>query len=231
MTIVRLHVLDPLLGELIAVRVPVARGNRAVFDGVRLAGDLGEAVAFIDSCANAGWISLDSFADHVRGRSRARRIRFIREALDLADAAARSPWESRLRVSYVTVAGLPRPKVNVPIFDLEERLLSIADLFDEEAGLVTEFDGQDHRRRRQHRDDNDREEGFEDAGLVVARADSLDMTEYEQRLVARLHSGRRRGLQRDRRRDRWTLREPDWWREQHDRATLTDAEKAQLFGD
>ncbi len=89
---------------------PSGQRNRAVFDGVRLAGDLGEAVAFIDSCANAGWISLDSFADHVRGRSRARRIRFIREALDLADAAARSPWESRLRVSYVTVAGLPRPK-------------------------------------------------------------------------------------------------------------------------
>jgi hypothetical protein len=132
-------------------------------------------------------------------------------------------------VYYVTVAGLPRPLVNVPIFDLHGRLLGIADLLDEEAGLVTEFDGQDHCRRRQHRADNDREEEFEGAGLVVVRADSLDMTEHQKRLVARLRSGRRRGLERDRRKDRWTLVEPEWCLEAHARVELSDEVKAELY--
>ena len=58
-------------------------------------------------------------------------------------------------------AGLPRPAVNVPIFDRNEGVLGIADLFDDEAALVTEFDGQDHRRRRQHRRTTLREESLE----------------------------------------------------------------------
>jgi hypothetical protein len=155
----------------------------------------------------------------------------MRRALDLADAAARSPWESRLRVFYVTVAGLPRPRVNVPVFDWDERLLGIADLLDEDAGLVTEFDGQDHRERRQHRDDNDREEHFEDAGLVVVRADSLDMRDHQRRLRDRLHSGYRRGMQRDRRKDRWTTHEPDWWLAENGDVALSDEAKAELYGD
>ena len=61
------------------------------------------------------------------------------------------------------------------IFAPDGRLLGVADLFDPEAGLVTEFDGQDHRRRRQHRADNPREEELEAANLVVCRVDSIDL--------------------------------------------------------
>ncbi len=65
--------------------------------------------------------------------------------------------------------------VNTPIFDLDEQLLGIADLFDPETGLVAEFDGQEHRLRRRHRADNLREEKLEAANLVVCRVDSLDL--------------------------------------------------------
>ncbi len=119
--------------------------HRAVFDGVRHARDLSEAVAFIDACAHSPWIDCAALSDYLLTRPGARRIAFIRQAVEFADAASRSPWESRLRVFYVTVAGLPKPTVNVPIFDLDGRLLGIADLLDEEAGLVTEFDGAQHR--------------------------------------------------------------------------------------
>ena len=36
--------------------------------------------------------------------------------------------------------------MNCPVHDRSGRLLGIADLLDEEAGLVVEFDGADHRR-------------------------------------------------------------------------------------
>ncbi len=212
------------------VVLPTAVATRAIFDSMQAAEDLAEAVAYVDAWLNAGVVTIDALTDYAAGRPGARHIVTIRRAIEMADAAARSPWVSRLRIFYVTVAGLPTPQVNVPIFDVGGRLLGIADLLDKEAGLVTEFDGQDHRQRRQHRADNDREEWFEDAGLVVVRADSLDLTSYESRLVDRLRSGHRRGMQRDRTRDRWTLTPPQWWLEQNDHVDLSDDEKEKLFG-
>lgn len=135
----------------------------------------------------------------------------LRQALHWADAATESPWESRLRMFYVLTARLPRPLVNRPIFDFDGRFVGKPDLFDPEAGLVTEFDGQDHRSRRQHRADNIREEKLEGVNLVVSRVDSLDLR-TRLALSDRLQARYRQGLQRDRSHDRWTLEQPDWWR-------------------
>ena len=154
-----------------------------------------------------------------------------RTAAGLAEAATRSGWESRLRVFYVVDAGLPRPRVNIPVFDAGGRLLGIADLLDEDAGLVAEFDGQHHRRRSQHREDNVREEAFESAGLTVVRVDSLDLQGFRQELARRLRDGHRRGGMRDRSRDRWTTQEPEWWIEHAGPAdALTEEELAEIFG-
>lgn len=132
---------------------------------------------------------------------------------------------------YVVEAGLPRPRVNIPVFDLEGKLLGIPDLLDEDAGFVTEFDGQDHRRHTQHRVDNVREEAFESAGLTVVRADSLDIQRYQRELRRRLRDGHRRGCTRDRSRDRWTTKEPAWWIEYARPAdVLTNEELVELFG-
>ncbi|HEY5848523.1 MAG TPA: hypothetical protein VIT42_17200, partial [Microlunatus sp.] len=71
----------------------------------------------------------------------------------LVDAASASPWESRLRMFSMLEAGLPRPHVNVPVFTTHGSFIAIPDLLDADTGLVTEFDGQEHRQRRQHRED------------------------------------------------------------------------------
>jgi hypothetical protein len=126
-----------------------------------------------------------------------------------------------------------RPEVNQPIFDKRnDRLVGMGDLPDLEAGHVTEFDGQHHRRRRQHNKDNVREEDLEELNLVVTRADSLDLVHGTSDLARRIRSGRARGLSRDRSKDLWTVEEPDWWREQigGGDVVLTDVEKAELFG-
>jgi hypothetical protein len=111
---------------------------------------------------------------------------------------------------YMLKACLPRPLVNRPVFYLGGKFLGIPDLLDPDAGLACEFDGQDHRQRRQHRNDNLREEGLEEANLVVSRVDSLDLR-YPMPLIDRLRAAHARGLARDRGRDRWTIHPPAWW--------------------
>ena len=138
-------------------------------------------------------------------------VQQARQAIEFADARSASPWESRLRMFYVGEALLPRPEVNVPIFDLDGDLLGIGDLLDPEAGMVTEFDGQDHRLRRRHRADNLREEKLEAANLVVCRVDSLDLR-TPRPLAERLQARHAQGMRRDRGQDRWTLDQPLWWR-------------------
>ena len=111
---------------------------------------------------------------------------------------------------FMLRARLPRPLVNRPVFDLDGHFLGIPDLLDPEAGLVTEFDGRDHRERIQQRDDNIREEKLEVVNLTVCRVDSLDLRQPAQ-LRERLRARHAQGLRRDRSLDRWTLVEPAWW--------------------
>lgn len=207
---------DPLPDRHREVRhgLSVTTTLRTAFDGGRWAGDLVEAVVFLDQVAHVLPIDLAVLRAWGRRATRWRGIGQLRQALPLVDPASASPWESRLRVFYLLQAGLPRPLVNVPLFTPDGRFLGIPDLLDPEAGLVTEFDGQDHRDRRQHRADNIREEKLEGANLLVCRVDSLDLQSplaLEDRLQARYQQATRR----DRSRDGWTLEQPLWWRRKH----------------
>lgn len=210
--------------------IRVVRPLRAGFDGARLAETLEDAVGFVDACAQARAVNRGELSRYLAEHPGWKGVRQATRAVEMADPAARSPGESRLRVCYLVEARLPRPEVNPPIFDQKERLLGIADLFDKEAGLVTEFDGSRHRERLRHHDDNAREEAFESAGLIVVRADGLDLKGDRGELIRRVRDGYQRGLRRDRRHDRWTLVEPQWWIDQQDpMQALTADEKADLF--
>ena len=189
----------------------VTTPERTAFDGARWASDLVEAVVFLDQVSHALRLPLADLARRYISGARWPGLQQFARALALAEPGSASPWESRLRMFYVLRAGLPRPLVNRPVFGLEGNFLGIPDLLDTEAGLATEFDGQDHRRRRQHQADNLREERLEAANLVVCRVDSLDLRQpipLIERLTARYAQARLR----DRRRDRWTIQQPSWWR-------------------
>ena len=203
----RLSEIDRQIRHGLAVTAPL----RTAFDGARWAPNLVEAVVFLDQVGHVLRLDLTLLDQWCVPGARWPGVRQLREALLLADSASASPWETRLRMFYVTQAGLPRPKVNRPVFSPEGNLLGVADLLDVEAGLVTEFDGQDHRLRRQHRADNIREERLETANLVVCRVDSLDLRS-PLALSDRLRARWEQGMRRDRRQDRWTLVEPAWWR-------------------
>ncbi len=191
--------------------LPVTTPFRTAFDGARFATNLVEAVVFVDQLTHALDIDIATLAAWCAAQGKFPKTRQLESAIMLADPASANAWESRLRMFYVLEAGLTRPLVNRPIFDPTGRFLGTPDLFDPEAGLVTEFDGQDHRARQQHRKDNLREERLEEANLTVCRVDSLDLRR-RLALKDRLQSRYSQGLARDHRRDRWTLQQPLWWR-------------------
>lgn len=184
---------------------------RTTFDGARWAPSLEEAVVFIDTMLAFRMIESSHLEAYAREHPGWTGVEQALTASQYARPGVGSGWETRLRLCWLLDARLPTPMVNQPIFDRSERFLGIADLFDAEAGLVAEFDGDQHRNPSQHRKDNIREEKFESANLVVVRADKVDVRHHRAQLVARLVDGHRRGQLRDRRLDKWTLAQPGWW--------------------
>ncbi len=205
--------------RLTAEDVTVVRGLavttavRTAFDGARLAPSLVEAVVFLDMMMAAGLLTLDELAAYLPAHRPAwKGVGQARGAWSLADPASKSPPETRLRMLWIREAGLPRPLVNRAVFSLDGALIGIPDLLDVESATVGEYDGEEHRDLRNHTADNAREETFEEHGLVVARVTSIDLGRTGP-TVQRLNRAWRRGMGRDRARDRWTLCQPDWYRQ------------------
>ena len=187
----------------------LTEGLRTAQDLAREAPDLVEAVVALDVLVGAGVVDQRRLKLGLGALERGRGVRQARAAAELCRVGVLSPWETRLRL-FVVEAGLPEPEVNLPVFDLDGQFLGVPDLLDLEAGLAIEFDGAGHREREQHRKDNVREEGFEHGGLVVARADSLDLTQHRDELGHRLRAARLDAL-RNPRPARWTIVPPPWW--------------------
>lgn len=170
--------------------IPCVDVLRATFDAMRLAADDREAVVVLDMMAAAERASLVRMRDQAEAHPGWRGIDRVRRALALASEHSRSPNETRLRLIWVLDAGLPPGvHVNCPVLDRAGRLLGIADLLDERAGLAVEFDGAEQRRAgRQTRDVHEDEE-FSSHGLEVTRVTGLDLLEVP-RVVRRLLDAR-----------------------------------------
>lgn len=184
--------------------------ERAVFDEMRRTRDLREAVVVADMAAAALITSVSRVTGYWSAHRSWRRASLVERALGLVSERSRSPQETRYRLIWVLDAGLPVPLVNQPIWDLAGSLLGIADLLDEEAGLVGEFDGADHRRLGRHTADLGRQDGFERVELEVCRATGLDVLRPDL-VVSRIHfrRSRARWLRPDER--AWTITPPPTW--------------------
>ena len=183
--------------------------TRALFDETRRARTLRDAVVAIDMMAAAELVSVARMRAYVARRNGWTGVALVRRALDLAGDASRSPNETRLRLVWQLDAGLPRPLVNVPVFDRDRRLLGIPDLLDPDAGLIGEFDGAMHRSATRHSRDVDREAGFRDHLLEVYRVTGLDLG--RPGLVDRLLSAHGRARFLDEAQRPWTLTPPARW--------------------
>lgn len=203
---------EPLSADdVVLVRgVPCARAERAAFDAMRLAPSLVEAVVVADMTAFDELSSVDRMRAYVDARPGWRWIGQARDALDLADENSWSPNETRTRMIWVVDAGLPPPRVNVPVFDRRGRLLGYPDLLDEEAGLVCEFDGADHRRAARHSADVGREDVFRRHLLEVTRVTGPDLR-VEHRVARRLVDARSRARWLPPEQRPWTTVPPPGW--------------------
>jgi hypothetical protein len=186
----------------------VASVQRALFDEVTRRGELWPGVQAIDMTCAAGLISLRLFHTYVLARAAWEGVPLVREALSLAGEGSRSPRETWMRLVWVLLAELRTPLCNVPVFDLDGRLLGIPDLFDPEAGLVGEYDGAHHKERDQHRYDVSREERFRDHGLEYVAAVQGDSREQ---VAARILRARRRAKFLPPESCAWTLDTPSTW--------------------
>ena len=199
-------------------RTPLPEGDVVLADGVpvtravrsceHLATHLriATSTAYIDVAVRSGVAPLALVRRRLTGMARRHGAPRARVVGSLVYGRSASIPESVLKVVWVLEAGLPHPLVNRLVTDAEGQVLGEPDLLDPESALVGEYDGATHRELAGHAWDNHREETFEDHGLVVVRATSLDLWPRRALLVDRLRAAYRRGLARDRSRDRWGLR-------------------------
>jgi hypothetical protein len=187
---------------------------RAAYDEMRLARDLRESVVVLDMATStthrlphATLAAVERVVSmHVKTRGMAQ----ARRALGLGSTRSASPWETRTRLVAELDAGITGLRVNPPVFDELGNLLGVVDLLDEATGLVIESDGGQHREVERHTDDNRREEELERGRLTVCRFTSLDHADRLAMAARMVRARRDAARERDR---RWTLDQPDWWRE------------------
>jgi len=190
--------------------IPCAVSVRALFDEMRYAPHLREAVVAMDMMAAAELVSIRQMLAYSGSHPGWQGVEQVRRALPLASENSRSPNETRMRLIWELDAGLPRPLVNTPVFTPEGRLPGYPDILDVEASVVGEFDGADHRSGLRQSKDVAREDGFRRSGLEYFTITGPDLG--RRALVAdRMLATRRRALFLPAERRLWTIDPPDWW--------------------
>ena len=112
----------------------------------------------------------------------------LRRMATLAEPAAQSPVETRLRVLLVllVLAGLPRPRAQVPLHDARGRFLGRPDLYYPAQRLGIEYDGGGHRDRLV--EDDRRQNGLLGAGYRLLRFTAADLNRKPEAVVAQVRA-------------------------------------------
>lgn len=188
-------------------RLTLTTPLRSLFFEMRRPGDWRDAVVAMDMAAAAELVSLRRMRDHLARHGKWRRAMQAERALRHASEHARSPAEVRLRLMWEIDAGLPRPLVNRAVFDRRGSLICVADLFDQEAGMVIEYDGAEHRKALRHSKDVAREERCRRVGLEYCKVTGPDM-HRPPLVIERFHSIRARSRFESPSSRGWTIQPP-----------------------
>jgi very-short-patch-repair endonuclease len=164
-----------------------------------------EAVVVVDMALHADLVSLADLNALCLARARCVGVANLRRVVSLAEPAAESPMETRLRMVLV-LGGLPRPQAQVPLHDSQGRFLGRPDLYYPDHRLGLEYDGRVH--RGSLAEDNRRQNRLLGAGIRLLRFTAGDVlqnpdlvtTQVRTMLASRpiFHSGAgTRGFARD----------------------------------
>jgi uncharacterized protein DUF559 len=160
-----------------AAETSIRRGLR-VTSAVRTIADLAcrlpltDAVALLDAAMHRRLISTGRLRDWANTHAGYRGVRRLKRALELADPAAESVMETRLRLLLV-LAGLPHPSAQVSVRDDSGLFIARPDLYYPGVRLAIEYDGATHRDSLAA--DNRRQNRLIDAGYRVLRFTAGDV--------------------------------------------------------
>lgn len=130
-------------GIVVVDGVPCVEPVASLVDELAAARGLRHAVAMVDMALAARVVTLAALTD--RAEAGGRGATALRSALPWVDGRSRSPWETWLRLVWTLDAGLPAPRSNWLVADLEGRVVASPDLLGDEVGVVAEYDGSAHR--------------------------------------------------------------------------------------
>ncbi len=177
---------------------------------MRYAADARAAGVIFEMAAYNDLISRDELAAYMVHLQSMTGVPQVREIAPHLDENAWSPQEVRLRQVAELDGGFERLLTNRPIFDRFGNHLGTPDLLDEEAGLVFEYNGEDHNQPAQRKRDAERLARFGRAGLgcvVVVAGEGSN----RDRLVAKLQDARAGASFEAASRRAWTTKLPAWW--------------------
>lgn len=201
--------LDP--AELLVVDgLVVTNAARSVCYEMRYARSPRHAVQTLDLAAYNDLVSIDELVEYVERHPGWTGIDTPRTCAALADENSWSPYETHFRWIWETLAGLPHPLCNRPVFNRSGEHIGTPDLLDASSGLVGEYDSALHLEGRQRRRDRERDERYRDHGLEVVPMLTGDAADPEAvALRIRKALARSRQLPPDQR--GWTVEPPGWW--------------------
>jgi hypothetical protein len=188
------------------VTVPV---RSALFE-MRHAPSVEAAVVIGDMAAQGDVVTVSELEAYAASLASWTGIPQARKAIELVRENSWSPQETRMRLVWVLVAGLPEPLCNVPVFDLSGRHLGTPDLFEPILGVVGEYEGVVHLDRRQRGLDVRREQALREVGLEYFPVVGADWRD-EAALAARMRSAYERAARRPPGDRAWTIEPPPWW--------------------
>lgn len=174
--------------------VPVTSVSRTAFDIARRLPRT-DAVVALDAMFHRRKAYPDRIAAYLDAHPWWPGVAQAREVLDLSDARAESPMESRMRLLFHD-AGLPTPTPQFKIFrsmpDGRRKFVARPDLVYEEWQLALEYDGDHHRERTTHRFDMERQNELTLMGWTVIRFNADDILRFPDRTVAVVRAALRR---------------------------------------
>jgi very-short-patch-repair endonuclease len=139
-----------------------------------------EAVVVADLALHAGMVRHAELTEWIECRAGVKGVKSARRVLELADPAAESPMETRLRLLLV-LGGLPRPQAQVRVHDDQGRFLGRPDLYYPDHRLGLEYDGGTH--RTSLAEDNRRQNRLLAAGVRLLRFTAGDVVNSPDAVV------------------------------------------------
>jgi hypothetical protein len=149
------------------------------------------AISRIDALLNSTKVESRSVEGIARCHPGARGVRRLRTALDLVDAGAESPQETRLRLLLVQ-SGLPRPATQIPVTNESGRVVRRIDMGWPEWMVGVEYDGEQHFENPDHySNDIDRLEFLAARGWTIVRVSARQLRYQRAQLVRRVRMAMR----------------------------------------